>query len=127
MVTTSTSLTGELLCLIIAQSTLQKSIENSLYSMNLYLTLTFQLFSWYSVTGLMGMVQSCARRGSDLTLGTFSLPEWSSTGRDFLEADVQSLSVFKGHWDNSINKIISFLGSPEVVRLVNKMIVLGPF
>lgn len=63
--------------------------------------LTLQLFCWHPVTGLMGMVQSSARRGSDLTLGSISLPnEWSSTGKGFLEVNAPRLSVFKGHQGN---------------------------
>lgn len=68
MVTTSMSLTGELLCLITAQSTVQNSSEKSLYSMNLY------LISFSSSDRIHGSVQSCARSSSDLTLGSISLP-----------------------------------------------------
>ncbi|KAK4810710.1 LOW QUALITY PROTEIN: hypothetical protein QYF61_007684, partial [Mycteria americana] len=41
---------------------------------------------WYPVIGHMGMVQSCIRGGSDLTLESISLPSgWSNTGIGFLE------------------------------------------
>lgn len=64
----------------------------------------------------------------NLTFGSISSPnEWSSTEKGFLGVSAPSLSVFKGHWDNSFNKVLSLLGSPEVVTLVNKTIVLGPF
>ncbi|KAK4815588.1 hypothetical protein QYF61_004803 [Mycteria americana] len=45
-----------------------------------------ELFSWDPVTGHVGMVQSCARGGSDWTLGSISLLRgWSNPGTGFLE------------------------------------------
>lgn len=41
---------------------------------------------WYLVTGHVGMVQSCAKGDSDLTLGNTSIQRgWSNTGVGFLE------------------------------------------
>jgi len=51
------------------------------------------------VTGLVGMVQSCTRGGSDLPLGSISLQK-TNTGRGFLEkwSTPQACQCLRGIW-----------------------------
>lgn len=54
------------------------------------------------MTGHVGIIQSCARGGSDCTVGDTLPRERSVPGTSFLRemVDALSLSVFKGHLDN---------------------------
>jgi len=65
--------------------------------------------AWYPVTGHMGMVQSCARRGLERTLGSnfFTkrvIKHWSRLPREVIDAP--SLSVLKSHLDNDLNNML---------------------
>ena len=58
-------------------------------------------FSLYPVIGHVEMAQSCVRGGSDLTLGSISLPRgWSKTGTGFLErwSMPQACQFLRGIW-----------------------------
>ena len=64
---------------------------------------------WDPVPGHVGTVQSCIRGGSDLTVGTISLPRgWSNTGTGLPRevVDALCLSVFKRHLDNALNNML---------------------
>ncbi|KAK4816066.1 hypothetical protein QYF61_011074 [Mycteria americana] len=70
-----------------------------------------ELFSWDPVTGRMGMVQSCARGGSDWTLGSISLPRgWSNPGTGFLErwSMPQACQCLRGIWTMPLIPCFSF-------------------
>jgi len=50
---------------------------------------------------------------------------WNRLPREVVHAP--SLSVFQRHLDNDLNNMLQLLVSPEVVRHLDQMIVVGPF
>jgi len=57
--------------------------------------------AWDTVTGHLGVVQSCVRGGLDRTLGIIYLPRgWSNTGTGFLETWLMphACQCLKGIW-----------------------------
>lgn len=81
------------------------------------------------IQGHMKIVGSCVRRSLYLTLGSFSflsvVNHWNRLPREVTNA--WSLPVFKRHLYDALRNVLYLLVGPEVVRQLDKMIVVGRY